>query len=83
MSQLALAFRSWVDILENFLEMEDVPKIELFCEHVFTRMLQLYGEYKSQFGNIYKDRCHEYFVAAPPRTHEKLSRTQNSPVRGP
>jgi hypothetical protein len=35
--QVALTFRIWVDLLTNKLEVEDVPKIEQFCDHVFTR----------------------------------------------
>ena len=78
--QVALAFQIWVDLLETTLELEDVPKVLQFCDHVFARMLQLFAEYKGQFANIYKERCFEYFVAAPPRT-EPCSKTQNSPVR--
>lgn len=76
--QIALAFQIWVDLLENTLELEDVPKIIQFCDHVFARMLQLFAEYKGQFANIYKERCYEYFVSAPPKA-EPCSKTQNSP----
>lgn len=69
-----------MDTLETTLEVEDVPKIEQFCDHVFARMLQLFGEYKAQFGNIYKERCYEYFLPAPARS-EPLSKTQHSSVR--
>lgn len=37
--QVALTFRIWVDLLTNKLEVEDVPKIEQFCDHVFSRQL--------------------------------------------
>jgi hypothetical protein len=37
--QVAMAFRVWIDLLENTLELEDVPKILQFCDHVFARML--------------------------------------------
>lgn len=45
-AQIAIAFRIWGDLLSNSLEMEDVPKVEQFCDHVFARMLQLFAEYK-------------------------------------
>lgn len=78
--QISLTFRIWIDLLENKLAMEDVPKIEQFCEHVFSRQLQLFIEYKNQFCNIYKERCYDYFVEAPAKK-EPCSKTQSSPVR--
>lgn len=35
--QIAFTFQIWIDLLTNKLEMEDVPKVEVFCDHVFTR----------------------------------------------
>lgn len=35
--QISQAFQIWIDLLANKLAMEDVKKIEEFCEHVFSR----------------------------------------------
>ena len=32
LGQIAFTFRTWIDVLENQLHMEDVPKIEKFSE---------------------------------------------------
>jgi hypothetical protein len=37
--QVAMTFKIWLDLLENTLEVEDVPKVQQFCDHVFARML--------------------------------------------
>lgn len=79
-NQLAQSYRIWIDLLENMLEMAEVPKVELFSEHVLSRCLMLKAEYKDQFVNVFKERTLEYLTAAPPRS-DQTSKTQSSPVR--
>jgi len=52
-------------ILGVMLEVEEIPKIVEFVDHIFDREVALYDEYKNQFPNVYKDRCKEYFVRPP------------------
>lgn len=43
------------------LKVEEVQKILLFSEHVLSRQLSLYEEYKSTLPNVYRERVAEYF----------------------
>lgn len=63
--------------------MKEISKIMEFCEHVFSRQITLFEEYKGTFPNVYKERTHEYFMQvhpAPPR--DRICKTTNSPKRG-
>ena len=46
------------------LKVLELPKVMLFCEHVMSRQLSLYKEYKTTFPNIYRERVAEYFKPA-------------------
>ena len=44
------------------------------------RVLSLFEEYKSQFLNIYKDRCKDYFTQAKKKpVVQQMSKTTESP----
>ena len=78
-------FQVWNNMLENVLNLNDLPSVVCFCETLFERQIALYEEYKNQFRNIYKERVSEYFKRAPKRVvnvrGEGNSRTQESPSR--
>ena len=64
-AQISLAYQKWIQILGVTLEVDKVPSVIDFADHIFERQVALYEEYKDQFSNLYKDRCAEYFVRAP------------------
>jgi hypothetical protein len=58
-------FRHWrFTVLEKLLNVEEIPKIMAFCEHVMGRQIALFEEYKETFPNIYKDRVKQYIKPA-------------------
>ena len=84
-AQVCEVYRIWMRILQQGLEVPDIPKIIDFCDMLFDRQISLYEEYRSQFKNVYRERVAEYFKPAPKRTvsvHQgHQSRTQESPSR--
>lgn len=46
-AQICEVYRIWLQILENALEVPDVPKIIDFCDMLFERQVSLYEEYKT------------------------------------
>ena len=61
--------------------MTEINKIIAFCEHIMTRQLSLFDEYKETFPNIYKERVRDYFK---PETllitaDSRLCKTDHSP----
>jgi len=73
-------------VLEKILCVDEIPKIMTFCEHVMTRQIALFEEYRETFPNIYKERVAEY-IKAPhatimPEVNFKQSKTDESPVLG-
>jgi hypothetical protein len=64
--QICEIYRQWINILTNVLQMHEVPKVQLFSEHILDRQLALYKEYKTSFPNIYKERVNEYLVDEEP-----------------
>ena len=72
MGQIALAYQKWIHVLGVVLDVEDIPKIIEFVDHIFEREVALYEEYRTQFPNIYKDRCADYFTR-PPKKFRSLA----------
>jgi len=62
-------------ILNDVLNVPEVDKIRLFCDHVFSRQLALFDDFKDQFTNIYKERCFEYFTHPEQTKPAEVSRT--------
>lgn len=61
-----MVYRHWrFNVLEKILEVQEIPKIISFSEHLMTRSVALYEEYNLQFLNVYKERVAQYLRLAP------------------
>jgi hypothetical protein len=50
-------------VLEKTLKLSEIPKIIKFSEHIMTRQISLFDEYKETFPNVYKERFASYMKA--------------------
>ena len=79
--QIALAYQRWIHVLGVVLDVEDIPKIIEFVDHIFEREVALYEEYKTQFPNIYKDRCADYFTRPPKKRSYNANAYRTQPTQ--
>lgn len=57
-----MVYRSWrYQVLDQMLHLEEIEKVLHFSDHIFSRQINLYTEYKDKFPNLYKERVAELY----------------------
>ena len=63
------------------IDVDEIPKIIDFVDHIFEREIALYEEYRMQFPNIYKDRCADYFTRPPKKRSYNSNAYRTQPTQ--
>lgn len=53
-------------MLEQQLELEEIPKLISFCDHLLQRQIKLYQEFADTFRNVYTKKKARYLGEEKP-----------------